>query len=343
MRSLQQLNHRERPVVVQVPDPVPTGEQVLVRVLAAGLCHTDLGLMALGPDQMRWPLPFAIGHEVVGVIEQIGPDVQAESARVGVPVAVFGAWGCGDCTQCARGRENYCPDVASWNISRPGLGGPGGIADLVLVDHPRHLIPLDGLDPVAAVGLTDAGLTSYHAISSELDRLPEGSTAAVVGVGGLGHVAIQLLKAMTPATVLAIDIAESKRDVARESGADQVLIAPDDEQLRAVVGHGVDVVFDFVGTDQSVQQSLRLVSPGGAVSVVGAGGGRVQAGFDTLPRGVRISFPFWGGLDDLRAVLDLARQGRIAVDTTQYQLDQVVQAYDDLDAGRIPGRAVVVP
>lgn len=344
MKALLLEHFGSPPAVVTVPRPVPAAGQVLIRVLAAGLCHTDLGLMTRDPADFRWPLPFALGHEVVGEVVELGAGVT--SVGLGEQVAVYGAAGCGRCDRCRSGAENYCDEVEAAGVRRLGLGGAGGVAEFVLVDHPRQLVPLDGLDPVAAVGLTDAGLTSYHAIEAERDLLGPGSTALVIGAGGLGHVAIQILRATTSATVVVSELDAQKRELAARVGAHHVLRGEGDAQseLHEVIGGSrVDVVLDFVGSDATLELARRVVRRGGSISMVGAGGGRLAFAHGLVPFGVRASAPFWGTLPDLRAVLDLARSGRVAVHTRTYRLDDVVEAYRDLDDGRVLGRAVVVP
>lgn len=344
MKSLQMLRFGQPPEFVEIPRPVPGAGQVLLRVLAAGLCHTDLGLMALGSEQFKWTLPFAPGHEVVGEVAEVGAGVT--TVAPGDRVALYGAWGCGRCASCRAGAENYCSHVAESGIKRPGLGGPGGVAEFMLVDHARHLIPLGDLDPAAAVSLTDAGLTSHHAATAELDLLGSGSTALVIGVGGLGHLMIQILRAITEATVVATDLAPQKRELAARIGAHHVLSDAADllPQVRTLTeGAGVDVVFDIVGSPATVDLARRAVRPGGAISIVGGGGGHLDFGPGLVPHGVRASVPFWGTVSDLRAVLTLAQRGAITVHTREYRLDEAVSAYRDLDEGRVLGRAVLVP
>lgn len=343
MRALQLLRVGATPELVDVPRPVPGPGQVLVGVTAAGLCHTDLHMMGRGPDEFKWDLPFSPGHEVAGVVAELGDGVS--TAAVGDAVALHGAWGCGRCPRCVTGQENYCPFVERDGIRRPGLGGPGGVAEYVLVDHPRHLIPLAGLDPVAAVGLTDAGLSSYHAISAELPLLGPGSTALVIGIGGLGHMAVQVLRALTPARIIATDLSATKRELAVRVGAHHVV---DESEVPATIadltgGAGADVVLDFVGSDQTLRMAVRAVRIGGSISLVGAGGGRIDLVPGRVPHGLRVSVPFWGSRGDLEAVLDLARSGSLKVHTRRYALDDVLQAYRDLADGDILGRAVVVP
>src|SRR6478735_6828674 len=206
MRAVQYRAIGAEPEVVDIPTPEPGPGQIRLRVTAAGLCHSDSFIMGLPAEQYVYGLPLTLGHEGAGVVDALGDGVRGVS--VGDPVAVYGPWGCGLCHACARGAENYCPRAAELGIAPPGLGSPGAMAEYMLVDDVRHLVPLGDLDPVVNVSLTDAGLTPYHAIKNSLPKLGAGTFAVVIGTGGLGHVGIQILKALSPATVIAVDLNE---------------------------------------------------------------------------------------------------------------------------------------
>lgn len=343
MRSIQYLALGGGPQIVEVETPRPGPGEVLVKVLAAGLCHTDLHLMSLPESHFRFPLPFALGHESAGVVATVGAGV--DPAIVGDAVAVYGAWGCGRCRICATGAENMCPHREFFDGRRPGLGGPGGLSEYMLVDDVRHLVPLGDLTPVAAAGLTDAGLSAFHAVRAESSRLAPGSTTIVIGVGGLGHAAIQILRATTSTVVVAIDVAEAKRELAIELGAHVVLAAGSDardEILRLTGGVGADVVLDFVGSAATLELAGRAVRIGGGIQAVGAGGAGLEVGQQLVPPGVQVSVPFWGALRDLHDVVALARAGRLAIRTTPFALDAAPEAYLCLAEGTVPGRAVIV-
>jgi propanol-preferring alcohol dehydrogenase len=248
MRAVQYRTIGSGPEVVEVETPEPGPGQIRLRVTAAGLCHSDWFVMDLPAEQYVYGLPLTLGHEGAGVVDTLGEGVTG--VAVGDPVAVYGAWGCGLCHACARGAENYCPRAAGRGIAPPGLGSPGALAEYLIVDDVRHLVPLGDLDPVESVSLTDAGLTPYHAIVSSLGALPAGSTAVVIGAGGLGHVGIQILRAVTGATVVALDISEEKLALASQVGAHHVLRSDESavEAIRSLTGGvGAQAVFDFVG------------------------------------------------------------------------------------------------
>jgi propanol-preferring alcohol dehydrogenase len=175
MKALQYREIGAPPQVVEIERPTPGPGQVLLRVTAAGVCHSDEFIMSLPAGQYVYGLPLTLGHEGVGTVAELGAGV--EGLSIGAPVAVYGPWGCGRCRTCSTGAENYCEVAAARGIVPPGLGAPGAMAEYLLVDSPRHLVPLGDLDPVAAVALTDAGLTPYHAIKPSLPKLVPGSTA----------------------------------------------------------------------------------------------------------------------------------------------------------------------
>ncbi|RBY91060.1 NAD(P)-dependent alcohol dehydrogenase [Blastococcus sp. TF02A-30] len=344
MRAVQYRTIGSEPEVVDVPTPEPGPGQIRLRVSAAGLCHSDSFVMGLPEEQYGYGLPLTLGHEGAGVVDALGDGVTG--VEVGEPVAVYGPWGCGLCHACATGAENYCPHAAGLGIAPPGLGSPGALAEYMLVDDVRHLVPLGNLDPVATVSLTDAGLTPYHAIVSSLGALPAGSTAVVIGAGGLGHVGIQILRAITGATVIALDVSEQKLELAREVGAHRVLMsdASAAEEIRRLTGGvGAQAVFDFVGAPPTLETARQSVASNGVIQIVGIGGGLLPTGFFSTPMGASVRAPYWGTRSELMEVLDLARAGAIHVEVERYTLEEAPKAYRKLHNGTIRGRAVVVP
>ncbi|TFV62268.1 NAD(P)-dependent alcohol dehydrogenase [Geodermatophilus sp. DF01-2] len=344
MRAVQYRTIGGEPEVVEVPTPEPGPGQVRLRVTAAGLCHSDWFVMGLPAERFRYELPLTLGHEGAGVVDALGDGVTG--VAVGDPVAVYGPWGCGLCHACARGAENYCPRAAPLGIRPPGLGAPGALAEYLIVDDVRHLVPLGDLEPVATVSLTDAGLTPYHAVVSSLDKLPAGSTAVVIGAGGLGHVGIQILRALTGSTIVALDISEEKLALAAEVGAHHAL--PSDasaaEAIRSLTGGvGAQAVFDFVGAAATVEIARKAVAMDGVVQLVGIGGGLLPTGFFSTPMGASVRAPYWGTRTELMEVLDLARAGAVHVEVEEYRLDEAPEAYRRLHEGTVRGRAVVVP
>ncbi|MET7743524.1 NAD(P)-dependent alcohol dehydrogenase [Streptomyces sp. NPDC005385] len=344
MKALQYRTIGAAPEVVTVPDPEPGPGQVLLKVTAAGVCHSDIAVMSWPAESFPYALPLTLGHEGAGTVAALGDGVRG--VAVGHEVAVYGPWGCGICAKCAEGKENYCLRADELGIRPPGLGAPGAMAEYLLVDDPRHLVPTEGLDPVAAVPLTDAGLTPYHAIKRSLPKLTPGSTAVVIGTGGLGHVAIQLLRAMTSARVIALDVSEDKLSLARAVGAHEAVLsdAGAAAKVRELTGGlGARAVFDFVGAEPTVRTAGAVAAVEGDISIVGIGGGALPVGFGSLPFEVSVTAPYWGSRGELIEVLDLARAGAVSVHTETYSLDEAPLAYERLHAGRINGRAVILP
>ncbi|WP_280269746.1 NAD(P)-dependent alcohol dehydrogenase [Nocardia wallacei] len=344
MKAVQYRAVGSAPEVVTVPDPEPGPGQVLLQVTAAGVCHSDIAVMSLPAEAIGFPLPLTLGHEGAGTVAALGPGVVG--VNVGDPVAVYGPWGCGVCIKCAAGKENYCLRAAELKIFPPGLGAPGAMAQYMIVDDARHLVPLGDLDPVRNVPLTDAGLTPYHAITLSLPKLVPGSTAVVIGSGGLGHVAIQLLRRMTATRVIALDVSEDKLALARQVGAHETVLSNDGapERIRALTGgRGAEVVLDFVGAPPTTSIAAAAAAIEADITVVGLGGGAVSVGFGTLPYETTVTSPYWGTRAELIEVLDIARGGGVEVHVETYTIDEAPLAYERLHAGKINGRAVILP
>jgi alcohol dehydrogenase, propanol-preferring len=342
MRAIRLTAWEQPAELASVPEPEPGPGEVLLRVAGAGLCHSDLHLMHWRAGTLPYGLPFTLGHEVAGTVAALGPG--ADGIEVGEPVLVYGPWGCGRCRACSVGAEHLCE--VGGTARGAGLGRDGGLAEYMVVPSPRLTVPLDGLDPVAAAPLADAGLTPYHAIRRVLPLLRPGTSAVVIGVGGLGHVAVQLVKALSPARVVAVDRREHALEVAARSGADAVLpasgLAP--AQLRAAAGgRGAAVVVDCVGSDETLALAAGAVAPGGHVSVLGLAGGTFPMRFGAVPLETPVIFSNWGTREELAEVVALARAGAIAVETERVPLAAVPAAYERLAAGGSCGRLVAVP
>jgi alcohol dehydrogenase, propanol-preferring len=333
----------ERPAeLVDVPTPEPGPGEVLVRVAGAGLCHSDLHLMHWRAGTLPYELPFTLGHEVAGTIAALGPGV--DGLELGEPVLVYGPWGCGRCPACSVGAEHLCEDARQ--ARGAGLGRDGGLAEYMLVPSPRLTIPLDGLDPVAAAPLADAGLTPYHAIRRALGVLGPGTSAIVIGIGGLGHVAVQLLKALSAARVVAVDRRDEALEVATHSGADVVLQAAGlaARELRRAAGRrGAALIVDCVGSDDTLALAAGAVAPGGHVSLLGLAGGTFPMRFGGVPLETSVIFSNWGTRAELAEVVALARDGAIDMEIERVALAGVPAAYERLATGCGRGRLVAVP
>jgi alcohol dehydrogenase, propanol-preferring len=327
----------------EVPVPEPGPGQVLIKVGGAGACHSDLHLMEAPADRLP-ALPFTIGHENAGWVEKLGPG--ANGFAPGDPVMVYGPRGCGTCATCRVGMENYCEN--NGGIGGGGLdGSDGGMAPYLLVPSTRFLIRLGTLDPRDAAPLADAALTSYHAVKRSLHLLGAGSTAVVIGAGGLGQMAIQILRAVSSATtVVAVDTAPDKLATAKRMGADEALISGDDAvtPIKGITGgQGAQLVLDMVGVDPTLRMAAQIARVRGDLTIVGLGGGALPVNFASPPHECSVASPYWGSIGELMDVVALAQAGKIQMLVEHFPLERAGEAYQLLREGKIAGRAVITP
>ena len=346
MKAYQFVSWGQAPVLVDVPTPEPGPGQVLVRVGGAGVCRGDLDVTRRwSPDLLpwAWKLPFTLGHEVAGWVAEVGAGV--ESVHPGEAVLVYGPCGCGRCRACLSGLENRCQHMPG-NFSAVGLGHDGGMAEFVLVPSAHHLVRLGQLDPAAAAPLADAALTPYQAIKGVLGQLVPGTSAVVIGVGGLGHMAIQILKALSPASIVAVSRSDESLELATAAGADHAVRADANPvaEVRTRTGRGgATLVVDCVGSEETLSLAAGVAAGGGVIKVLGTGMGVLPFHTFALPLECSVSIGFWGGLGELAEVVALAEGGHLRTSVQRFPLSRVAEAYDELMAGRIRGRAVVVP
>jgi propanol-preferring alcohol dehydrogenase len=297
-------------------------------------------------EDLGFKPPFTLGHENAGWVAERGGGVTG--FKDGDAVAVYGPWGCGRCHACQISMENYCENWASIDGFGGGLGLDGGMADYMLVPSVRLLVPLGDLSPAKAAPLTDAALTPYHAIKRALPHLNGDSTAVVLGVGGLGHMAIQLLRLLSPAHILAADVDTKKLEQAKALGADEVInnrnAAEAAERILRITGpRGADLVLDCVGVQPTLDLGAKLLGRNAVWTVVGLGGGHHDFHHGSTPYGCSVSIPYWGSRVELMEVIAMARNGAIHAETTEFPLEQAVAVYEKLKAGQITGRAVLTP
>lgn len=333
--------------IQEIPIPEISETEILVKVAGAGLCHSDLHI--LHQDE-NWPFfGTTMGHETAGHVHAVGASVT--DLAVGDPVLVRAVWSCGECRPCRAGRENACAVNGSRTMFplTPGIGADGGMAEFIKV-APQHVDKIEGLDVASSAPLADAALTPMHAINSTRSLLADDATLVVIGIGGLGHMALQILSAVTKAKIIAVDADPARLDLALDMGADLVIDASADvaaQILDLTDGYGVDVVYDFVGIQPTIDLATSVVAPSGAIRIVGLGGGsfpfNASLEGEVLPWGVNVQRPYGGAAADQAEVLTLARSGDIEVETVIYPLDDAQRAFDDLEAGRISGRAILVP
>lgn len=331
--------------VVDVPYPkIKDPDGVIIKIGGAGVCHTDVNIVqGLWRRLVNVSLPYTPGHENAGWVEEVGEEVRR--FRKGDPVIVHPAVTDGVCNACRAGEDMYCE-----NLQFPGLSQDGGFAEFLLTSE-RSLIPLDGLKPADVAPLADAGLTAIRAVKKAAAKTHAGSYVAIVGIGGLGHIGLQILKHITPATILVLDVEQAKLKMAETLGAHHVVDARKDPvgQTKAITkGKGVDVVVDFVGVDETLKNDLQMLRKGGKLVVVGYAmkgqGGTVSIpAQDMIFSELTIEGSLVGSYNELEELVEFARQGRVAVKTQRYNLDQVNDAVEDLKAGRVEGRATLVP
>jgi alcohol dehydrogenase, propanol-preferring len=346
MKAVQLVGWKQPPAIRDVPEPEPGPGEVLVRIGGAGLCHSDLNMLEnIEPGQLPFDPPFTLGHENAGWVEALGPGVVG--LDVGQPVVVYGPWGCGRCYRCQEGRENFCDNQGQLGYLGGGFGRDGGMASRMVVPSARHLVALSAIEPADAAPLADAGLTPYHAIKRSLPLLLPGSQVVVIGAGGgLGHLAVQILAAVCPSRVIAVDQREEGVRLACDLGAHEGVVAGPDatEEVRELTGgRGAEVVLDFAGTDATMAMAAALSRSLGHVTIVGAGGGSLPFGFFVTPYEVAISTTYWGSLPELAEVIALADGGHIRSRVQRYSLDDALSAFDALHTGAVQGRAVLVP
>ncbi|MEE2058153.1 alcohol dehydrogenase catalytic domain-containing protein [Rhodococcus artemisiae] len=345
MRALRYLGVNDVAFTEVDKPTVPPGH-VLVEVAAAGICQTDVHVRASTVQML--PSGVVLGHEIAGHVAESAADVV--NFGVGDLVVVYPVWSCGVCRQCIAGRENACLSTGGRMLPAPtpGVSVDGGIAEFVTVPA-SALVPADGLDPAFAAVLTDAAIVPYHSIRAAEDLLRPGSCAVVIGIGGLGQFAVELLRALTGATVIALDVKDSALEGVRDK-VDHTFRSDGPGVIEAVLevagGHGADLVLDLVGSSATLTLSASVVAPYGAIRVPGLSDGVFE--FETsqlstsLPWGASITRPYSGTRQDLHDLVALARTGRISANLKRYSFDEALHALDDLESGKINGRAVVM-
>ncbi|MBN1210791.1 MAG: NAD(P)-dependent alcohol dehydrogenase [Myxococcaceae bacterium] len=342
-KAYQLVEWQQAPELREVDVREPGPGEVLLKVGGAGACHSDLTLMGIPAGFLPYTLPFTLGHETAGWVEAMGPGVTG--LERGEPVLLYSPWGCGRCKPCRMGSENHCERVSELRSHGSGFGRDGGMAHYLLVPSPRLLVPLGSLDPRDAAPLADAALTPYHAIKRALPLAP-GSAAVVIGVGGLGQMAVQLLRALSPARVIAVDTASDKLARAKELGADDTVLSEDRaaEQIRELTrGMGAELVLDLVGSDATLKLAAGVARQRGQIMLVGLGGGVLPFHFMGVPQECQLVAPYWGTLPELMEVLALAQTGRLRMTVERFPLEQAGKAYERMREGTLKGRAVITP
>ena len=341
MKAVRMHKYEERPTVDDVPDPAITGPlDVIVRIGGAGLCRTDLHIVeGQWAERSGVQLPYTIGHENAGWVQEIGEGVT--HVAPGDTVILHPQATCGLCRNCRAGQDMHCS-----NPVFPGLNADGGMADY-LKTGARAVVKIDpSLQPADVAALADAGLTAYHAVKKASPLLYPGTRAVVVGAGGLGHIGIQSLKALTPAEVIVVDRSEPALDLARSLGADHT-VTVDGNHVQQVLdltdGEGAEVVIDFVGERGAEADAWQMTRRNGSHFVIGYGGTVQVPTLDIISTERNVIGNLVGTYNDLAELMTLAAQGKVKLHTRTYPLAAVNDAMDDLDGGRLQGRGILVP
>jgi NAD+-dependent secondary alcohol dehydrogenase Adh1 len=340
MKAVRLHAYHELPVVEEVPEPTVTGPfDVLVRVGGAGVCRTDLHIVeGQWAEAMDPPLPYTLGHENAGWVAEVGSAVS--SVAVGDTVILHPTPTCGLCRACRAGNDMHCV-----NSSFPGLSGDGGMAELLLTSERACVKLASSTQPKDVAALADAGITAYHAVRKAVPLLYPGTTAVVIGAGGLGHIGIQCLAALTATRIIVVDRNPEALKLAEQIGANETVVA-DGGQVDAVkdlTGGGATVVFDFVAEQGAEKDGFAMTAPAGSYYVIGYGGTVEIPTLDIISTERNIVGNIVGTYNDLAELMVLAQAGRVTLHTRTYPLDAAVDAIQDLDAGRVRGRAILVP
>jgi NAD+-dependent secondary alcohol dehydrogenase Adh1 len=335
------LHRYHDPLAVEsVPEPAISGpHDVIVRMGGAGLCRTDLHIQeGQWAEKSGVELPYTLGHENAGWVHEVGSDVT--NVEVGDTVIVHPLVTCGLCRPCRAGDDVHCE-----NNAFPGISVDGGFAAL-LKTSARSVVKLDpSLEPKDIAALADAGLTAIHAVKKAAEILHPGSRAVVIGAGGLGHIGIQCLKAMTPAEIIVLDPSEKARALAGEIGADTT-VAADAKQVDTVLemtdGKGAEAIIDFVGEKGAIEDGVAMLRDAGSYYVIGYGENINVPTIDIISREINFIGNLVGSYNDLVDLMTLTAQGKVALHTSIYPLDAVNDAMADLDQGRLQGRGILI-
>jgi NAD+-dependent secondary alcohol dehydrogenase Adh1 len=341
MRAVRLHHYLENPILEEVADPKISGPyDVIVKIGGAGLCRTDLHIIeGQWKEKTNVALPYTLGHENAGWVHEVGSAV--ENVRPGDTVIVHPLVTCGFCRACRAGDDMHCE-----NSAFPGISTDGGFANF-LKTSARAVVKLDPvLQPKDIAALADAGLTAYHAVKKAARDLYPGTKAVVIGAGGLGHIGVQCLKALTPATIIVVDRSGPALDLVRELGADHTVLA-DGTQVAKVQeltdGRGAHVVIDFVGEGGAIADGVAMLRRAGSYYVIGYGGALNVPMIDIISTEINFVGNLVGTYNDLSELMTLAAADRVKLHTTTYPLDAVIDSIHDLDSGRLRGRGILVP
>ena len=342
MKAVRVHEYGARPQLDDIDEPKINGPwDVLVEIGAAGLCRTDLHIMEGQWESIQHPqLPYVLGHENAGWVRDVGSAVT--NVSVGDPVILHPLVTCGLCSPCRTGQDSHCE-----NSTFPGLNVDGGMAEYML-SNARAVVKLEeGLAPRDVAALADAGLTAYHAVRKAVPLLPPGSHAVVVGAGGLGHIGVQVLAALTAAHITVVDRSDDALELAGDLGAHQVVRSTSEDavldRVADITKSGADVVFDFVGEHGTELSGPQMLRNRGHYYTIGYGGEVRLPTLDLISREINVIGNLVGTYNDLVELMALVAQQQVSLHTKVYSLDDAQQAIDDLDSGSLVGRGILVP
>ncbi|ABD11881.1 Zn-dependent alcohol dehydrogenase [Frankia casuarinae] len=341
MRAVQVIKYDNAPRLVDVPEPkILHPLDVVVRIGGAGVCRTDLHIIEGQWEQKSGvTLPYVLGHENAGWVHEVGSAVS--DIAVGDPVILHPLVTCGLCRACRDGDDVHCA-----RASFPGIDSDGGYAEL-LRTNARSVVKLDpSLQPADVAALADAGLTAYHAARKAAAALSPGDRVVVIGAGGLGHIGVQVLRALTPAEIIVVDRSAEALRLAGELGADHTVRA-DGSEVSAVLdltgGSGAEAVIDFVGEGGAIEAGVAMLRRAGSYYVVGYGGVLNVSTIDIISTEINFIGNLVGSYSDLVELMVLATRGKVTLHTSAYPLAEFHQALDDLHHGKVRGRAILIP
>lgn len=343
MRVVRVVGYHENLKMDEAPEPeITSALDVIVKIGAAGVCRTDIHILeGQWAEKSNVKLPYTIGHENAGWVHAKGEGVT--NVEVGDKVILHPLVTCGLCRACRFGDDVHCE-----NSLFPGINVDGGYAEY-LKTTARSVIKLDpSLEPTDVAALADAGLTAYHAVAKAARVLRPGDTCVMIGAGGLGHIGIQVLKAISGATLIVIDRNEAALKLAKELGADHIIQATDDgsfvqKVLDLTNGKGAEAIIDFVAEGGSTKTGIKLIKRAGSYFVVGYGENIDVPTIDIISTEINFIGNLVGSYNDLAELMILAAQGKVKLHTSIYKLEDFQKAIDDLSAGKVRGRAILVP
>jgi NAD+-dependent secondary alcohol dehydrogenase Adh1 len=341
MKAVRLHAFHQQPTVDEVPEPVIGGPlEVIVKIGGAGVCRTDLHIIEGQWDAaMGTPLPYILGHENAGWVHEVGSAVT--SVAPGDTVILHPTPTCGLCRACRAGQDMHCS-----SSTFPGLSADGGMAEYLLTSA-RACVRLDPQTrPQDVAALADAGITAYHAVRKATPLLYPGTSCVLIGAGGLGHIGVQCLAALTATNIIVVDRNPDALKLAEQLGAHHTVVA-DGDQVATVLeltgGAGAEVVLDFVAEQGAENDAWAMTRRAGSYFVIGYGGTLSVPTLGIISTERNIIGNIVGTYNDLAELMVLAQAGKVTLHTRTYPLDGAADALADLDAGRVRGRAILVP